>query len=62
MASAALNPFDPASLDIRTSASMSTGAISPQTTGITIISLLSFLCCWVPISWVICPKAEEPQA
>jgi len=63
MASAALNPFDPASLDIRTSASMSTGAISPQTTGPCVtISLRSFLCCVIVITLLACPKAEEPQA
>ncbi len=62
MASAALNPFDPASLDIRTSASMSAGEIGPQSTLPCVIrSLRSFVCC-VIITLLACPRAEEPQA
>lgn len=60
MASAALDPFDPASLDIRTSASMSTGANSPQTTAPCVtISLRSFLCCVTVVTLLAVPRLRN---
>jgi len=49
MAVESLNPFDLASLDIRTSAAMDAGTVSPQSnfTSPVIISLLSWYCCLI---------------
>jgi hypothetical protein len=67
MLGTATNPFDPASLDIRTSALMSAGAITPQTTmpcvtATIYISVRSALCCVVTITLLACTQPEEPQA
>lgn len=65
MAVASLNPFDLASLDIRTSAAMDAGTVSPQSTLVCttiVISFRSNLCCVVTITLLACPRTEELPA